>query len=258
METINLNKAPAIFNTKRDERTSGKYNLVNTSRIIDYMKEYGGFIPSSIDQKNTRIPGRELTAKHMIRFRHESVKELKANDHIPEIVLLNSHDGSSAYKIYLGVFKVLCLNDLIVASSTMEAITLRHSRSNLIHDIYTESKKIMDQSNRVNEIIKKWQGIELDKDQKRAYVNGALKLYSDADLKLFYSPDRFLYSHRSAEKDPNVWNVFNVTQERFIRGLFSAQDTNGHYKQMRQIKSIDRKVKLNRDLWEYTENFINN
>jgi hypothetical protein len=55
----------------------------------------------------------------------------------PEIVLLNAHDGTSAYQFHAGLFRLVCANGLIVSDATLspefrlayarEALVLRYA-----------------------------------------------------------------------------------------------------------------------------------
>ena len=64
------------------------------------------------------FPGKSEFTKHMIRFRHMGANVVKVGDNIPEkVILINSHDGTSAYKLYSGIFRVVCTNGLVVLLS---------------------------------------------------------------------------------------------------------------------------------------------
>jgi hypothetical protein len=45
----------------------------------------------------------------------------------PELVLINSHDRSSAYQLHAGLFRFGCGDGMIVADATFEPISIRHS-----------------------------------------------------------------------------------------------------------------------------------
>jgi hypothetical protein len=63
------------------------------------------------EQSRTRIPGKGDFTLHMVRFRHaEHLSPLAVGAEVPELVLVNSHDGASAYKFMAGVFRLVCSN----------------------------------------------------------------------------------------------------------------------------------------------------
>ena len=77
----------------------------------------------------TRDETRHEFTKHMIRMRHQSLRDLKLDDTFPEIVLVNSHDGTSAYQVMGGLFRLACLNGMVVSESQCQTIKVPHKLS---------------------------------------------------------------------------------------------------------------------------------
>jgi hypothetical protein len=91
-------RAPSALATRPYDAMSAKYTYVPTLGVIEAMIK-AGFQPFSASQSRTRIAGKGDFTKHMIRFRHQDVSQaLAVGDVIPEVVLINSHDGTSAYR----------------------------------------------------------------------------------------------------------------------------------------------------------------
>lgn len=67
----------------------------------------GGFQSFMVCQTRVRQENRHHDTKHRVRLRHASrINGSKAN----EIILLNSHDGTSSYQMFAGMFRfVPCL-----------------------------------------------------------------------------------------------------------------------------------------------------
>nr|WP_256387615.1 DUF932 domain-containing protein [Citrobacter sp. L55] len=61
-----------------------------------------------------RDPERREHTKHMLRLRREGQITGKQ---VPEIILLNSHDGSSSYQMLPGLFRAVCQNGLVCGES---------------------------------------------------------------------------------------------------------------------------------------------
>lgn len=119
-------KAPAIFTDSSINRST-KYQQIPTFKILEALKSEG-FNAVKVQQQRKLDPSRVSYAKHIIRLRHD--RDINTDkEYIPEIVLLNSHDGASSYKMILGIFRLVCSNGLIVASSTMASINVRHTGS---------------------------------------------------------------------------------------------------------------------------------
>jgi len=68
---------------------------------------------------------------------------------VPEIVLQNAHDGTSAYKLSLGLYRVVCTNGLVVKSAGIEDIRVRHSgAASLVDEVIEGSYRIIDEAPR--------------------------------------------------------------------------------------------------------------
>jgi len=86
-------RAPSALALRPYAEMSAKYQYIPTVNIIQGMAK-AGFLPFSATQSLTRIEGKQPFAKHMLRFRHQDVaNSLVVGDVIPEVVLINSHDG---------------------------------------------------------------------------------------------------------------------------------------------------------------------
>jgi hypothetical protein len=85
---------PAAFAETPDvTRTSRHYQFISTARVIDALLE-AGFEPTRAQQ--TRSHSSPNHARHMIRFSYVK-NELSLIDAVPELILINSHDATSAY-----------------------------------------------------------------------------------------------------------------------------------------------------------------
>src|SRR6266403_2854016 len=99
-----MKAAPSVFALEPWERMSEKYKFIPTIQVVDAMRD-NGFMPVRAGQSRSRIPGKAEFTKHLLRFRHVDYMDTSGRvvgDEIPEIVLMNSHDGTSAYKLNAG------------------------------------------------------------------------------------------------------------------------------------------------------------
>src|SRR3546814_10526378 len=75
-----------------------------------------------VTQTRVRNEDRREHTKHMIRLRHAN----QVNDSIAnEIILLNSHDGTSSYQMLAGAFRFVCSNGL-VCGDTVADVRIPH------------------------------------------------------------------------------------------------------------------------------------
>src|SRR3546814_18445609 len=76
-----------------------------------------------VTQTRTRHEDRRDYTKHMIRLRHAS--QINARGEANEIILLNSHDGTSSYQMLAGMFRFVCSNGL-VCGDTVADVSVPH------------------------------------------------------------------------------------------------------------------------------------
>ena len=85
--------APSIFADAPHESRSQRYSYIPTATVLDKLRGEG-FEPFMVTQTRVRQEDRRDYTKHMLRLRHASqINGREAN----EIILLNSHDGTSTY-----------------------------------------------------------------------------------------------------------------------------------------------------------------
>ncbi len=87
--------APSIFAEAPHESRSQRYSYIPTATVLQELRGEG-FEPFMVTQTRVRHDDRRDYTKHMIRLRHASqINGREAN----EIILLNSHDGTSSYQM---------------------------------------------------------------------------------------------------------------------------------------------------------------
>jgi Domain of unknown function (DUF932) len=113
MRTMTLEQirsvAPSVFAEQPWHTMSEKYRFFPTVHVVEGLMAQG-FLPVRAQQSRSRIEGKGDFTKHLLRFRHASMTESARDTTVPEIVLINSHDGSSAYHFSLGLYRVICTN----------------------------------------------------------------------------------------------------------------------------------------------------
>ena len=102
---------PAVFAGNASARTKPTYRFINTADVLQALLE-AGFQPSAAQQTRTRSGSDPTYARHMIRLRRTR-ESLTLVDCIPEICLINAHDGTSAYQLLAGLYRPLCTNGLL-------------------------------------------------------------------------------------------------------------------------------------------------
>jgi Domain of unknown function (DUF932) len=122
--------APSVFASQPIEGVSERYSFLPTSSILTGMRE-NGWVPVRAQEQSIRTETRRGFQKHVVRFaRLEHLQTCEKNQVRPEVVLVNSHDKSSAYQLHCGLFRLACTNGMVVSDGTFQRISIKHSGFN--------------------------------------------------------------------------------------------------------------------------------
>ena len=170
-------------------------------------------------------------------------------DAVPEIVLINAHDGSSAYTLRAGLYRPVCTNGLITELGDFGLIHVPH-RLNMIADVVNGALRIMRGFADIGSLVKQMHQHQLDDRQRWDLAAHALKVrYQRPGQSPPITADALLLPRRSQDYGNSVWQTFNVIQENLMRGGILGHTANGRHTQTRGIRAIRENVRLNLDLW---------
>lgn len=259
MDTLTLDQiretAPSVFADEPHEKVSNKYEFIPTERVLVALMDQG-FQPVRAIQTNTRKEARKNFTQHELRFRHpDMMKNLKEiGDEVPEIVLYNSHDGSASYRLSMGLFRLACLNGMIVASSTVQEVHVRH-RGAVVQEVIDASYKIVEEAPNVMTQIGDWKHLIMNPKQQIGFAKKALEFrVTNLDI-----PIKELVIHRRVEDEPlengdrDLWKTMNVVQENLMRGGIQGKNADTKMRQMPPVSSIVRGQRMNRNIWELAD-----
>jgi len=240
--------APSVFAMSPHMSRSERYAYIPTVDVLSGL-EREGFRVMKASQSRTRIPGKSDFTKHMLRLRHESTQDVTAlGETIPEVVLINSHDGTSAYKLMAGMFRLVCLNGMIVADSLVGSLKVQHS-GNITSKVIEGSFKVLENTNKAVEAAKSWSGIELSDDESLAFATAAHTVRFGAEDTTI-NPVRLLAARRPDDQGRDLWKTFNRVQENVIKGGLQGLNTAGTRRvSSRAVRGIDGDIRLNTALW---------
>ena len=252
--------APSAFAVEKHESRSERYAYIPTSEVIDGLRG-NGFVPMFAKQGNSRVPGKADFTKHLIRFRHEGQAAglRKVGDTYPEVILVNSHDGTSAYKIMAGLFRLVCLNGMVVADREFANISIPH-KGNVTELVIEGSYTVLNDSQKALEAAGNWAGVTLSRDEQMAIAEAAHTVRfgdSDGETETPIKPAQLLTERRQADTGNDLWRISNRIQENVIRGGLTAwgRDANNRPRRTttREVRGIDADVKMNKALWQLAE-----
>lgn len=250
-----LKTAPSVFATDAHARTSTRYALIPTIKVVDALRGTG-WLPTLARETRVRDASRRGYAKHLLRFRHRDHCRYPAlvGDLIPEIVLLNAHDGSSSYELHAGFFRVVCGNGLVVADAAVARQRLRHTGDavdRVIEGVYEVVQELPQAAAR----IRAYRDIRLDLHEAGRLAAAALKLRYPAGRGAPIDARQLLWTRRAEDLATDLWTRLNVIQENLLRGGLNGRSAHGRRVQTRAIRSVNEDVRLNKALWHLADEF---
>lgn len=243
---------PSLFAENPHESRSDKYSFVSTVDVLNGLYDEG-FRVFNASQSRTRIPGKRDFTKHMLRLRHASHlgQVATVGDSIPELVLINSHDGASSFQLMGGLFRFVCSNGMVVPDSQCQTLKVQHS-GNVLDKVKAGAFEVLDGLTRIVESRDDMQRIELRRDEQRALAQAALAVrYDEGSAPI--DADDLLMARRWDDRGDDLWRVFNRIQENATKGGIRGRNAAGRRTSTRAVSGIDQDVKLNRALWTLAE-----
>jgi hypothetical protein len=234
--------------------------------VVETLAKHDWF-PVKAQEQRVLTQSRMGFQKHMVRFRQTGNVPKIVGDVLPEIVLTNSHDGSTKYNFMLGLFRLACLNGLIVSESMFASIKVKHVGYQE-KDVLDASFKVIEDVPKITERVQTYRSIFMVPSEREAFAESALILrFSNEDSKThrdgesFFVDDRtfnlpaLLQPRRTEDQTPNLWNTYNIIQEKMTQGNRferTTREVNGrviHKTKVQGVTGIDANLQVNRGLW---------
>ena len=244
--------APAAGSYSPVAKASARYSFVPTLTVVDALRDVGWF-PISAEQSNARLEERFGFQQHMIRFARQG---LDTKGERVDMLLWNSHDLGSSFKLITSVWRYACGNGLMV-SSEFANFTHRHVGFD-IDALISSALEIANASALVSDQVEAMKIITLNSNERGVFAASAHRLIYDNPKKAPVGPEQLLSARRYDDRRmDDLWTCFNLVQENLIKGGIRGQKFNaaGQLKRVttRPVKALNRNVKLNQALWYLTE-----
>ncbi len=283
--------APAVFAEAKHTKTSDKYRFIPTFNVVQALQEQK-WVPVMAQVQAIRDGSRNGFQKHLVKFqpaaevgkRERLIAENRAAGMrdplhpegwraqggygvVPELVLTNAHDGSSAYVLRAGMFRLVCLNGLVVSEAQFASIHVAHRGGmQVVNEVVDGSQKLIEQLPRMVEKVGEYKAIQLDRPEQEAFAAAALVArYGQEEVAKREMDGRsLLHVWREADRDNTLWNTMNRVQENLVKGRVRVdqltpvpegqKDLRDRARlRVRAVKGIDTDIKLNQALWALTE-----
>ena len=247
--------APAIFATSPAPTIkSPKYQFTPTFEVIEHMQDMG-YVLTGVKQSKSNVDLRKNWGIHITRFQHPDLYIKDPQGMIearPEVVLINSHDGTRPIQFEMGFFRLVCENGLVIKDRDMGSFRERHTKLN-----FQEVKNLMDEKvSGLQEVVGKisqWNMKEMSDKQRFNFAMDALALRIGTDRQAEqYEIMDILTAKRKVDEQPTLWHTFNTVQENLIKGGFQLNN-----RQARAINNPVEDFNLNQGLWQLADSYLN-
>ncbi|MDR6351376.1 DUF932 domain-containing protein [Pantoea sp. SORGH_AS_0659] len=240
---------PSIFSETKHGSRSDRYTYIPTITLLDNLKREG-FQPFFACQTRVRDLSKRDHTKHMLRLRREG--QITGNQ-VPEIILLNSHDGSSSYQMLPGLFRAVCQNGLI-CGETFGEVRVPH-KGDVVERVIEGAYEVLGIFESVDEKREEMQQMILPPPAQQALAKAALT-YRFGDEHHPVTESQILSPRRWQDNNPDLWTTYQRIQENLIKGGLRGRNAQGRNQQTRSVRGIDGDVKLNRALWVMAETML--
>lgn len=243
---------PQAFVTSPAARVSKRYSFIPTSQILTDLDSLGWKI-RSITNPRYKSAGKMLHGKHLVRLFHPDIQINAEGDinHV-EIALYNSSDGTSKFRMEVGIFRMVCSNGLVVKSHDFGGINMRHSGYSFdalkvsIEEMVAGLPNVVQKINTFSSRI-------LSAAEMTSLAQSAYELRNSGRVATHEELQAILTPRRDADKGDNLWVVFNRVQESVLSGGNIFTDRRGRNRTARPIRNLDKGLKLNQELWSLAE-----
>ena len=241
-----LGSVPSIFSTSPSPKVSPKYTFVQTLEILEKFEREGWNVTSASQV------GRGAYASHEIRLRNSELPQV--GDSLIEALIRNSHDGTTAFSVTSGLHRLVCSNGLTVPTSLSDSIKVKHLRVDIgtvreITDQFAERLPIIQRS------VNKMENTFLNEEKTIDIVKKATMIRWESGSIPSINIEQLISPIRDEDKGNSVWKLFNVIQEKFVRGGSQYHSKKGRLVTMKNLKNFQSINKNNTGLWELAESY---
>lgn len=261
--------APSVFAVEAHDSRSDRFQPIPTIEIIRGLAKEG-FQVVGATQSTARDPGKREFTKHLLRLRRLDDTRHQVGDVLPEVILKNANDGTAAYELMAGLFRIRCMNSLVSQVSTLESTKVRHSGSaQKVRDLVIDGTyRVIDAAREALAAPADWSQIRLEPEHRQLLAAAAHEIRwptgdQDEEPAQRIQAGRLLEARRPDDRAADLWTTFNVIQENTVRGgqrfIQERFDERGRRTtrraSTREVKGVDQLVGLNRALWMITSHF---
>jgi len=257
--------APAVFSNTKAERLTDRYASLNTSELLPIMADYGYFPMQAAQKKNRK--GETQHSSHMLSFAKTYHTEEVIGALRPEIILYNSHDGSSSVRLFAGCFRFICSNGIVAGDGFQSRI---YHNVRAITGFEDMLRNTVDALPTLMERIEKLRQTKLLYSQAQAMARAGVQTrWNMLNTEALVKQPNGVYATEATVRDAlkvqrneddymDAFTVFNRIQEAVVRGnafvkSLTEKNNEGIMRKARPVNSVSESIRINSELWDIAD-----
>jgi hypothetical protein len=223
MENQIIDLSP-IDQTAAYSKMSPRYGFISTADLIGTLQTKGWNVVAE-DVARVRTDGKQGFQKHLLKLENPNLPDLFSNTDQtvrPQLVVLNSHDGSTSTRLFFGLLRFACLNG-IIAGNAFKDIRVIHSKnftSKLSQGVDLVTENIPDLFSTIETLSQRTFTPAALKEFVRTCVDYKLRNVKNL-TEVYYNTATPL--RRFEDKGTDAWTTLNRLQESLIKGGIAYQ-----------------------------------
>lgn len=234
-------RVPAIFTKTPSPKVSDRYSFADSEYYLQK------FIDADWTIHSARQVSKSEYAPHQVILRNNDIATV--GDLLPQLMFTNSHNGIKKMTIDTGIYRLVCSNGLVVPTSITQSLSIKHldlgnsTTDTIVNSFYEKVPIIMNNIDRMRNKI-------LTDDEIDNFTYNALQIrFTNA---VGININDVVKPLRIEDNSDDLWTVFNVVQEKLIRGGIQLPSK----RRSRPINNFVNDNNINTKLWELAEQYI--
>lgn len=234
-------RVPAIFTKTPSPKVSNRYSFADSEYYLQKFIDADWFIHSA------RQVSKSEYAPHQVILRNNDIATV--GDLLPQLIFTNSHNGIKKMTMDTGIYRLVCSNGLVVPTSITQSLSIKHidlgdsTTDTIVNSFYEKIPIIMNNIDRMRNKI-------LTNDEIDNFTYNALQIRFINAVGI--NINDVVKPSRIEDYSDDLWTVFNVVQEKLIRGGIQLPSK----RHSKPINNFVNDNDINTKLWQLAEQYI--
>ena len=259
-------RCPLVFATSpTNDKVSEKYTVANTYTVIQDMEKLGWKVVRAAQRRATKKSSGRFSY-HMVALQNPDIKITKQVDGgeetvecFPQIILTNSHDGLSCFQFRVGLYRCICSNGLVISDAELSEFKIRHIYYSF-ENLRAVVGRILEALPSKVERMSQMSNVLLSEDQKLDFAKKALSIRKGVKEEELQADEEtykdLLTPVRKEDEGSSLWNVYNVLQEKIVKGGYTTAEEGKKARKVRKVTSFIKELDFSRRIDEVAQSYL--